>query len=228
MTRHSPQVLLVDADDTLWENEAHFRCAFEAFLDRMVARGHERSTVAAATRRVETARCERHGYGSRNFAESLIETVRLLEGDVAEDVERDLIGIGRTVFEHEIRPFPEVQTTLESLATRHRLFLVTKGATDEQSGKLARSGLAPFFEHAEILREKTPAAYREILTRHDLPLPITWMIGNSPRSDINPAHAAGLRTVYVPHHALWALEDESFNAEPNIVVERFSGLLKHF
>jgi putative hydrolase of the HAD superfamily len=34
------------------------------------------------------------------------------------------------------------------------------------------------------------------------------MIGNSPRSDINPALAAGLNAVFVPHPQTWELELE--------------------
>ena len=36
----------------------------------------------------------------------------------------------------------------------------------------------------------------------------TWMIGNSPKSDINPALAAGLNAVFVPHGDTWILEHE--------------------
>jgi putative hydrolase of the HAD superfamily len=34
------------------------------------------------------------------------------------------------------------------------------------------------------------------------------MIGNSPRSDINPALATGLNAVYIPHPQTWHLEQE--------------------
>ncbi|TMD25271.1 MAG: hydrolase, partial [Chloroflexi bacterium] len=36
----------------------------------------------------------------------------------------------------------------------------------------------------------------------------TWMVGNSPRSDINPSLAAGLNAVYIPHPHTWRLEHE--------------------
>ena len=39
----------------------------------------------------------------------------------------------------------------------------------------------------------------------------TFMIGNSPRSDINPALRAGLRAVFIPHPHTWELEHEEVN-----------------
>jgi putative hydrolase of the HAD superfamily len=37
------------------------------------------------------------------------------------------------------------------------------------------------------------------------------MIGNSPKSDINPALAAGLHAVFIPHDFTWVLEHEIVN-----------------
>ena len=58
----------------------------------------------------------------------------------------------------------------------------------------------------------------------------TWMIGNSPRSDINPAKAAGLRTVFIPYHTTWQheIEEISPNGAETIVLERFAELAGHF
>jgi putative hydrolase of the HAD superfamily len=56
------------------------------------------------------------------------------------------------------------------------------------------------------------------------------MIGNSPKSDINPALAAGMNAVFVPHAHTWVLEKQEI--EPGkgklLVVERFADLRGHF
>jgi putative hydrolase of the HAD superfamily len=56
------------------------------------------------------------------------------------------------------------------------------------------------------------------------------MIGNSPKSDINPALAAGLNAVYVPHARTWHLERTSLANGPGsvITVGRFAELRDHF
>jgi putative hydrolase of the HAD superfamily len=58
------------------------------------------------------------------------------------------------------------------------------------------------------------------------------MIGNSPKSDINPALAAGLHAIFIPHGNTWILEHEEVAAAPApqrlLVVDRFGDLAKHF
>ena len=80
--------------------------------------------------------------------------------------------------------------------------------------------------------EKNPAAYRTIITHHSLAPATTWMIGNSPKSDINPALAAGLNAIFIPHDFTWVLEHETVSAAPAgqrlLELSAFSDLLQHF
>jgi putative hydrolase of the HAD superfamily len=126
----------------------------------------------------------------------------------------------------------EVPETLEYLAKNHHLILMTKGALAEQSGKVERSGLKKYFAEIEIVAEKDEPTYRSVVSKHRLAEDITWMVGNSPKSDINPALAAGLNAVFVPHDNTWVLEHEEVaQAIPPrnlMVVETFAGLRDHF
>jgi putative hydrolase of the HAD superfamily len=56
------------------------------------------------------------------------------------------------------------------------------------------------------------------------------MIGNSPRSDILAARAAGLRAVFIPHTHTWALEEQEIDPDDRGVLQlkRFPDLLEHF
>jgi putative hydrolase of the HAD superfamily len=109
---------------------------------------------------------------------------------------------------------------------------VTKGAIEEQTGKIERSGLKDYFAATEIVAEKDAAAYRRIAEKYRLASGSTWMVGNSPKSDINPALAAGLNAVFVPHGDTWILEHEELNAAPPsqrlLIVGRFAELREHF
>ena len=100
------------------------------------------------------------------------------------------------------------------MSARHKLILMTKGNHAEQADKVARSGLASYFSAVEIATEKDPAAYREVLQRHQLSPHSSWMIGNSPKSDINPALAAGLNTVFLFHKDTWVLEHATLDPAP--------------
>ena len=120
--------------------------------------------------------------------------------------------------------------TLAYLAERHELTLFTKGHPDEQKLKIDRSGLAVHFAHAAVVREKDADAYRSLVTERGMEPVRAWMIGNSPKSDVNPALEAGLNAVFVPHARTWVLEKEEIREAPGrlLVLERFSGLREHF
>ena len=121
---------------------------------------------------------------------------------------------------------------LPELASRHRLLLVTKGDPAEQNKKLVRSGLAPHFSAIEVLPEKYETAYRFLADHHGCDAATTWMIGNSPKSDINPALAAGLHAIFIPHDFTWVLEHETVNQPPPnqtlLELPNFHELLHYF
>ena len=119
----------------------------------------------------------------------------------------------REFFDHPIDLIPGVRDTLPILQSMNTLILVSKGVPEEQLGKLQRSGLAHFFMRTEIVFEKDAATYRDLVRLHQLQPESTWMIGNSPRSDINPAKAAGLRTVFIPYHTTWWHEIEEITPD---------------
>ncbi len=83
-----------------------------------------------------------------------------------------------------------------------------------------------------MLLEKQETAYLEVAERHQCERETTWMIGNSPKSDINPALAAGLNAVFVPHDFTWVLEHEVVDAPPAgsrlLELSSFRELLDHF
>lgn len=228
MRQPAGQILLVDADDTLWENEAYFRQVFGQFLDIMEARGHLRTDAMDELRSVERERCIEHGYGSRNFACSMEETVLRMEGETPSALTQEIGALVQWILDHPVEPFSGVEETLKDLAARHRMLLVTKGALQEQNDKIERSGFARWFVGVEILFEKSAERYGEIVGRHRFDPSLTWMIGNSPKSDINMAMAAGLRAVFIPHRTVWEPERQPFIREPDLVLERFSDLRLHF
>jgi putative hydrolase of the HAD superfamily len=124
---------------------------------------------------------------------------------------------------------PGVRETLPALHSSNRLILVTKGHREEQANKLQRSGLADYFHDVEVVFEKTVDTYREVAARHRLEVSHTWMVGNSPRSDINPAKAAGLKTVFIPYHTTWQHEVEEIAPEgETLVLEHFGRLAEYF
>jgi len=233
-SRFAPgQTLLIDADDTLWENNIYFERAIAAFISYLDHREYTREQVREKLNEVERENTLAHGYGVASFRRALVTCFECLSGEpVTDDKHEHIVSFAESITAQEIELLPGVQETLPLLAVRHRLILMTKGNPDEQSHKLARSGLADYFTAVEIPHEKNPEAYQSVCARHSLSCQTTWMIGNSPRSDINPALAAGLHAVYIHHPNTWVLEHDTIDSAPSgqrfIEVESFAHLDRHF
>jgi putative hydrolase of the HAD superfamily len=209
------QTLLIDADDTLWENNIYFERAIAAFIGFLDHREYSPAEVRQTLNAVERETILAHGYGLSSFTRSLVDCFeRLSTEPVTEDKRERVRSLARAIAEQEIELLPGVEQTLTDLASRHHLILMTKGNHAEQADKLARSGLAGYFSAVEIAAEKDPVTYRAVIAKHELAPHTSWMIGNSPRSDINPALAAGLHAVFLFHKDTWVLEHAEVAAAP--------------
>jgi putative hydrolase of the HAD superfamily len=230
----TPQTLLIDADDTLWENNVYFDQAIADFIERLNHKHMSPDEVRAFLYEVERETVVEHGYGSHSFSRSLVKCFeRLSEQPVTPELHEFIWGFAHKVSNYPIELIAGVRETLDSLAGRgHHMMLVTKGDFGEQSGKVERSGLKNYFAAVEIVAEKKSAIYQDLVARYKLDPAITWMIGNSPKSDINPALSAGINAVFIPHDLTWALEHESVDPAPAgqqlLRVEKFADLQKHF
>jgi putative hydrolase of the HAD superfamily len=230
---YKPQTLLIDADDTLWENNIYFERAIARFISFLNHHEFTAEQVRGVLNDVERECIVKHGYGLHSFAHALVDTfARLSINPMTPEMHNQIHGFAHAVADHPVELLPEVPQTLEYLSTRHRLILKTKGAVPEQTGKIERSGLKKYFEASEIVAEKDASAYQALVEKHKLGRPSTWMIGNSPKSDINPALAAGLNAVFVPHGNTWILEHEEVDAatapQQLLIVGRFAELHEHF
>lgn len=195
--------------------------------------GFERLEAERTLDTVERERVPLTGYAPEEFARSLVIAYeRLCErhGQLVNDqVANAVWEIGRAVIGHPMVLLDGVEETLAWLSGRFRLLLLTKGDREVQEDKLTRSGLRHLFDAVHVVSEKDAEVMRELLVRYELQPKRTWMVGNSPRSDINPALEAGIGAVYVPHPNTWQLEVEGLSdPERVIVVDDFGELIDFF
>ncbi len=227
------QTLLVDADDTLWANNVYFERAIANFISFLNHQEYTPVEVRQVLNEVERECIVKHGYGLHSFAHALADTFeRLSVEPITPAIHQIINGFAHEIAGHPLEIFEGVPETLEYLCGRHHLIMVTKGNVTEQSGKVERSGLKDYFAAVEIVAEKDPGAYRSVVSKYGLAKDQTWMVGNSPVSDINPALAIGLNAVFIPYHMTWVLEDDQVQSAGAtgrlLVVERFTDLQKHF
>ena len=228
MTR---QFLIIDADDTLWENNIYFERAFEQFVDFLAHSSLSPQEVRTVLDEIESVNAKTHGYGSMNFGRNLSETYRhLAEREIRDEDLCTVMSFAERILECPMEVIPGVPETLEYLASRHDLTLFTKGHPEEQKLKIDRSGLGVYFGHTAIVREKDADAYRSLVANRNMVPDLTWMIGNSPRSDVNPALGAGLNAVFVPHAHTWLLEKQEIVPGPGrlLTLNEFAELRKCF
>lgn len=235
LNRHSnPQALLIDADDTLWENNIYFEQAIADFMRFLNHQEMTHEEVRLVINEVEHETILKRGYGFHSFAHSLVKTFeRLSTQPITPELHQTIWNFAHRISQLPIQLIDGVPETLNYLASRqHHLILMTKGDFTEQSGKVERSGLKDYFAAVEIVAEKNPVTYKSVVAKYRLLPQVTWMIGNSPRSDINPALSAGINAVFVPHDQTWILEHDSLDPVPEssrfLQVERFADLQKHF
>jgi len=225
--------LLIDADDTLWENNVYFERAIARFISFLNHHEFTAEQVREVLNEVERECIVKHGYGLHSFAHALADTFeRLSVVPVTPELHSQVRSFAHAIENHPIEFLPEVPETLQDLSSRNRLILLTKGAQQEQNGKIERSGVKRHFFACEVVAEKNSSTYRHIVEKYELDPGSTWMIGNSPRSDINPALAAGLHAVFIPHGDTWILEHEEVNPAPEhqklLIIGRFAELREHF
>jgi putative hydrolase of the HAD superfamily len=205
--------LIFDADDTLWDSNIHFLEAEASFIESLaLADIRDRDAIRATMRRHELRVIESHGYGRRPYIMALHRVaIELAQPHHHDNLRAEVERIAGKLVDRHCELMPGVEATLAELSRRHRLLLFTKGDPGEQLRKLDRSGLRPLFSRIGVPAEKHTENYRLLIAQAGLDPARTYMIGNSPRSDINPALKAGLRAVFIPHPHTWELEHEDID-----------------
>ncbi|MCX5209551.1 HAD family hydrolase [Kitasatospora sp. NBC_00240] len=225
------QVLVFDADDTLWENNVVFERVIADFLDWLAHPALGRAELRAVLDEVQSANAVTHGYGSRMLVRSLRDCVGRLRGRPATASEiAEIDALAAVLISFQVEPVPGAAETLARLGERHTLLLLTKGDAEEQRRKIDSSGLARYFRALEIVPEKDEATYRRFVASHGIVPADGWMIGNSPKSDILPARRAGLNAVFIPNDNTWVLEHTELDpADTGVLhLRSLTELLDHF
>jgi len=229
MPESDDSVVFVDADDTLWENNRWFTDVIDRWVELLMGLGVDGGAALLTLHEEEDRNIPYHGYGARPFVVSLRSAfarlvpeptadARLAVNAFAVEAENDIRG-------HPIDLLPGVVLGLTEMRRADlRLVLLTKGQADEQTAKFERSGLSEFFESVRVVDEKDVVTYVAAARVVGVDAARCWMVGNSPRSDVNPAREAGMRTVHIPHQAPWhrELAPLATVGPPTLVVRTFA------
>ncbi|WP_165215205.1 HAD family hydrolase [Affinirhizobium pseudoryzae] len=213
MTMRPLTVIGFDADDTLWQNEQYYKLT-ESHFRELLAEFAEGEHVSERLLEAERRNLAYYGFGIKGFTLSMIETaLEVTEGKAPAEVVSKILAIGRELLSHPVECLPHAREALEALCGQYFLVLITKGDLFDQERKLAQSGLGDYFDAVEIVSDKSATTYRRIFGKHGEGPERAMMIGNSLKSDVVPAIAAGAWGVFVPHELTWVLEHVDKPAE---------------
>ena len=195
-----------DADDTLWHNEPIFNLTQDRVAEILSAWAPP-EILGESLNSIERRNLSLFGYGAKGFTLSLIETaLEITGGEISGAAIQKILDAGKSMIEHPVELLPRVEQTVAALAAEHPLMLITKGDLFHQESKIARSGLAERFAVIEIVSEKDPATYRQVLKRHRIAPQRFVMVGNSVKSDILPVVEIGGHAIHIPYESQWELD----------------------
>lgn len=202
------KVIAFDADDTLWVNEPYFQEIEKQYTQLLKSYGTSEE-ISAALFKTEMKNLKSLGYGAKAFTISMVETaLEVSNQKIAADDIRQIVDLGKSLLEIPIELLPKVKETLEILKDKgkYKLVVATKGDLLDQENKLERSGLSPYFDHIEVMSDKTEKEYLRLLNILQIKPSEFLMIGNSLKSDIQPVLALGGYGVHIPFEVMWQHE----------------------
>ena len=200
------QLIGFDADDTLWLNSVYFIRAEKA-LAEILSPYIDADSLHRELTAIEAKNMPWYGYGVMAYTLSLMECALTVSQHrlPGKDMEK-ILEIGRKMLAQDIELYPSVRETLACLSEHYPLILITKGDMLDQERKLHKSGLQAYFDHIEIVTEKHPKQYQEILSRLRISPEHFLMVGNSYKSDIIPVLEIGAQAIHTKDDSVWEWE----------------------
>lgn len=199
-------VIIFDADDTLWHNERLYHAVEARFLELMAPYAPN-DGVQAVLRDLDIRNIPYFGYGIKAFALSMVEAAAIVSNGTLQG--RDIVQIldfAREMLRAPVVLLDHVADVIPQVAQSHTLMLITKGDPLDQEAKLTRSGLAEYFAHVHVVSTKNAGVYAKIFAERGLAAERVLMVGNSLKSDVLPVVELGGHGVHIEYHTTWAHE----------------------
>jgi putative hydrolase of the HAD superfamily len=206
-----PCTVIFDGDDTLWDTMPIYTRAKRRFFSLMQRRGFDRRKVEKFFDERDANNVALWGFSRKRFRMSMLGTYdhfrRHASSGGVSGIREEIANLSDKVFVEAAGTTPYAGQVLSLLGLTCRLILLTMGDRAVQKQRLETSRLKNYFDEIVIVSHKDADTFRRLVLKHHLPPSQTWSVGNSLRSDINPALVAGLRAIWVPRRT-WSYEDE--------------------
>lgn len=210
-------VVLFDADNTLWVLEPLYDEARRE-LCRIVVQHDGRGTeheVEQFQRETDRQLHKSMGYSRERFAKSFLMTAeKFLSEDTLEALRPRVVEVALKAID---TPAPNVEGVEKCLEQVSRLFwtaIYTAGDKAIQTRRVQESGLERLVHHVEYVDTKSVEQLEALIQRLSVTAAQVWVVGDSPRSDIQPALRAGCRAIWIRNKNWHEVEAEELPESP--------------
>lgn len=203
------KVIGFDADDTLWVNEPFFQDV-ERQYENLLSAYADNQTISRELFSTEMKNISMYGYGAKGFTLSMIESaLHISNNQIPQTSIRRILELGQSLLNTPVKLLKGVEKTLGKLNGKqnYRLIVATKGDLTDQQRKLSKSGLEKYFDHIEIMSDKTEREYELLFDHLGIHASQFLMIGNSLKSDILPVLSLGGNGIHIPFEVTWQHEE---------------------
>lgn len=213
--------LFFDLDDTLIKCSGYFYDVEDIVANKILeyTNKYTYKQIIEKFSTQESENIEEYGYGPSNFECSLMQVAYKLIGyDFFKDNLQDFIKTEASIlYNAEIELLDGVKESIEYLYEKgYEMSIITKGMQDVQSKRVEALSIRNCFRDYHIVKHKLKSDYESLLKQYNLNPTQCYMIGNSPKGDINEAKKAGLNTIYIPSEYTWNYENEQISEEAPI------------
>lgn len=203
--------IIFDGDDTLWQTQILYDQAKERFYSLMNDQGFDHQTVSTKLNEIDLKNTKTFGFSKQRFPHSMKEVYEyfcVTKSMVADPVILERVyEIGISPFQSTPQLMDDAKEVLKTLKKSFSIYLYTGGDPDVQTSKIQELELTQYFKAIYICDRKTEIELKNILEEQSLNVDRVWMIGNSLKSDINPALRLGVKCIWVQSHT-WEYDNE--------------------
>jgi putative hydrolase of the HAD superfamily len=217
--------VILDGDDTLWKTTEIYDRARTAVCEMVAAHGHDFEEVSHWAQVRDADRAQIVGYSMHRFPTTLRETAEHFGLSLTEAWAA--LGLGYFVYQEVATPRADSRAFLRALKEDGwRLALLTAGEQTVQEKRVMDFPHRQLLEKVVIVPKKDLLVYENLARELGLVSADCWMVGDSLRSDVVPAAAAGFNTVLLETHN-WALYEKASHSLPQsaFIASSLSGVL---
>ena len=216
--------IIFDADNTLWAVEHLYDAARVKMCEYLSTKGIDPSAADAYQRQRDHQLYATYGYSACRFARSFEDTLLHLAADTRPEDVRHVRGLALDVFEQRALLTDGLEDVLVQVSSTYQLGIITAGERWVQERRLADFHLRDRFAAVEIVESKSEDVFRSFAIRRDIDPTNSWVIGDSYRSDIVPAKAAGFRAILLESPNWTPVEKAPGSVRPDAVIKAFRDL----